>query len=391
MEKYSYAVLGGGRQGLASAYDLARFGDASEIRLADCNPQVAQRGARRLNDLLGGDLVKAFTLDAGDEAAVTEFLKPVDGVLVAVPFRLIPIVTRAVLAAQVHATDMGGHTQTVRWQLEQTDRALAADIALVPDCGMGPGMNITMALLAMEQMDQPLHVHIYDGGLPQNPVPPWNYAQFFHINGLTNEYDGVAFFLDQGKVTEVPCFERQEEVIFPDPIGGLEAAVTSGGLSTMPWTFAGKLQSLENKTLRYPGHWEWMRAYRELGLFSEEPVSMNGGTIIPREFYHHLFTAQLPHDVPDVCLMRVICTGMHQGRKWQSRVETAAQYNPDTGFLAMEQWTGWHASIFLILAVQGQIPRGVVSVENAVSGSTFLKEARRRSYEIEVSSGPLEN
>ena len=64
---------------------------------------------------------------------------------------------------------------------------------------MGPGMNITMALFAMEHLDQPLEVRIWDGGLPKNPKEPWNYSLFFNIKGLTNEYDESAFFLDKGK------------------------------------------------------------------------------------------------------------------------------------------------------------------------------------------------
>ena len=73
-----------------------------------------------------------------------------------------------------------------------------------------------------------------------------------------------------------------------DKYGKLEAAVTSGGLSTMPWSFKNKIEKLENKTLRYKGHWEWMKAYRELGLFSEDNINYKGVEINPREFYHHL-------------------------------------------------------------------------------------------------------
>ena len=63
-----------------------------------------------------------------------------------------------------------------------------------------------------------------------------------------------------------------EVLSFGDEIGDLEAAVTSGGLSTMPWTFEGKLQTLENKTLRYFGHWKQMIAFRQLGLVDLELI-----------------------------------------------------------------------------------------------------------------------
>ena len=95
-------------------------------------------------------------------------------------------------------------------------------------------MNISMALLAMEQLEKTDHVYVWDGGLPADPKPPWNYNLFFNIEGLTNEYDGNAFFLRDGKITEVECFTDFEVIDFGESIGKLEAVVTSGGLSTMP-------------------------------------------------------------------------------------------------------------------------------------------------------------
>ena len=77
---------------------------------------------------------------------------------------------------------------------------------------MGPGMNITLSLLVMEQFDLPKTIKIYDGGLPQNPEEPWNYNLFFNIKGLTNEYDGSAYFIRDGKVIEVPYFEDIEAI-----------------------------------------------------------------------------------------------------------------------------------------------------------------------------------
>ena len=93
-------------------------------------------------------------------------------------------------------------------------KALDKNITILPDCGMGPGMNVTLGLLAMEQLDKPEHLRVWDGGLPLNPNPPWNYSLFFNINGLTNEYDGEAYFLKDGKIDKVPCFEGFEEIKF---------------------------------------------------------------------------------------------------------------------------------------------------------------------------------
>ena len=78
---------------------------------------------------------------------------------------------------------------------------------------------------------------------------------------------------------------------------------------------------LENKTLRYKGHWEWMKAYRELGLFSREVVDHNGREIVPRHFYHQLLEKKLDHGrVEDVCLMRIKAIGFKDSKKYGDKV-----------------------------------------------------------------------
>ena len=91
---------------------------------------------------------------------------------------------------------------------------------------MGPGMNNTLAAYAIELLDEPREVYIWDGGLPQVPQPPWNFQLTFHINGLTNEYYGQTAFLRDGKITMVDTFEEYQEIDF-EPLGRLEAFITS--------------------------------------------------------------------------------------------------------------------------------------------------------------------
>ncbi len=94
----------------------------------------------------------------------------------------------------------------------------------------------------------------------------------FHIAGLTNEYAEPAIFLRDWELTAVEPMTELELVEFPAPVGTLEAFVTSGGTSSMPFTYQGKLRTLQNLTLRWPGHYQQLRAYWELGLWSLEPL-----------------------------------------------------------------------------------------------------------------------
>jgi len=293
-------------------------------------------------------------------------------------------ITKACLAAGASLCDLGGHTGVVRQQLALDAEAKAAGVSIVPDCGMGPGLNVTMAAYVKDLLDEPRAVHIFDGGLPQDPIPPWNYQATFHINGLTNELDGQATFLRDGVITPVDTLSEPEFIEFP-PLGRLEADVTSGGLSTSPWTFEGQLQDYSNKTLRYPGHFEWLRAFKELGLFSEESIQVDGSPIVPREMYHALLEPKISApEIRDVCAIRVIGYGKKENKETAITIDLIDYYDDETGFTAMERLTGWHCAIMMGFQARGQVPAGGISMEVAVPAAKFMDAVKERGIQFEV-------
>jgi lysine 6-dehydrogenase len=378
-----YGVIGAGRQGVAAAYDFARFGEADEIVLSDIDASVADEAARRINRLAGREVASGRALDALDRAEMAVFLRGLTACVAGVHYTFNLETTRQAIEAGTHLCDLGGNTDVVREQLKLDHAARKAGVSVVPDCGMGPGLNVSLATYVMSLVESPKEVLIWDGGLPQHPEGPWNYLSTFNIGGLTNEYYGHAMFLRNGRVTPVPCFDDLEELDFPPPIGRLEAVVTSGGLSTAPWTFEGTLERLENKTLRYPGHWAAFKAFSQLGLFEETPVQVGSQSVVPRELFHALLGPQItrPH-IEDVCVMRVVCRGQTGGRPAQATVELIDRYDAGTGFTAMQRLTGWHASIVAIAASKGRIAPGVVSVERCLPGAVIVEESRRRGFAI---------
>jgi len=380
---YRYGVIGTGRQGLAAAYDLGKFGDADEIVLVDRDGRLAEAGAARINNLLGRGVARPLAADASDLRTIKSILAGAKAFISGVHYPLNLGLTEAAIEIGASMCDFGGNTAVVRSQLARDAAARQAGISIVPDCGMGPGLNVSLATYVMSLLDQPREVLIWDGGLPQRPEPPWNYAMTFNIGGLTNEYDGHAYFLRDGKVVEVPCFDGYEVLEFEAPIGRLEAFVTSGGLSTSPWTFEGKLRRLENKTLRYPGHWAQFKAFSDLGLLAMEPVPVGPDRVVPRDLFHVLLEPRIhKQQVRDVCVMRVTGTGLKAGREARATVELVDHYDEATGFTAMQRLTGWHASIMAILAATGRISPGAVPVELAAPGRTIVEEIRRRGISV---------
>ena len=378
-----YVIIGSGRQGVAAAYDLAVFGRADEIVLLDIDGKVADAAAARVNGLLDRQVARGAAVDAGDIRAVRPHLDGATGCISSVHFTFNLAITRLAIEKRVNLVDFGGNTGVVRQQLALDPEARAAGITVVPDCGMGPGLNISLGTYVASLLEEPREVLIWDGGLPQDPQPPWNYACAFALGGLTNEYDGDAFFLRNGRVTPVPTFTGYELLDFPPPIGRLEAFVTSGGLSTAPWTLEGVLERLENKTLRYPGHVAQFKTFADLGLLGLEPISVGGQRVVPRDVFHALLAPQIQReDFKDVCVMRVTARGRTRGQEAEATVELIDRYDEKTGFTAMQRLTGWHASIMLIAALDRKVRAGVVSVESAVPGKTVVDECRRRGFDI---------
>jgi len=379
---YSYIVLGAGRQTTASAYDLGKFGDAGKITLADADLSRAEWAAARVNHLLGRNLAEARALDVRDESAVRSALAGHDVALSGVPYFFNLALTRIAISAGVSFCDLGGNTDIVRQQHALDADAKRAGVRIVPDCGMGPGMGNTLGVHAMSLLDEPEHVYLYDGGIPKNPVPPWNYLLSFSVEGLTNEYYGGITVLRDGQLVHLPCFTELETIEVP-PLGKLEAFLVAGGVSTAPWTFQTKLKTYLLKILRYPGTFAQLKAFSDLGLFELAPVEVDGHPVIPRHVFHKLFEPQVHADViDDVCIIRARAVGRKNGRHAEAIVEVIDYYDPATGFSSMQRTTGWHLSIVAAMIARGQTPIGSVALELAVAGDAFVQEARKRGFHI---------
>lgn len=386
---YRYAVLGSGRQGTAAAFDLARFGEADFLLLADQSLAQAQRAATRVNALIGRELAQPTQVEVQDEDAVVQMLTSngIEVFISGVPYFFNLKLASAAIRAHASMCDFGGNTEQVRQQLALDDAAKAANITLIPDCGQVPGLGTSLCSYAMTLLDEPRDILMYDGGIPLHPKEPWNYILTFNIEGLTNEYFGTTLFLRNGKPLEIPCFEEYERLDFPAPIGQLEAFTTAGGTSTMPWTYAGKLRTLQNKTLRWPGHYAQWKAFNDAGLIGLNPVEVDGVPVVPRHVLHKLIEPQIvaqPGD-QDLVVIRIIARGRKDGQEKEYTIDLFDRYDETTGFTAMERTTGWHAAIMAGFIARGQTPRGGVPVELAVPGPLFVEEFRKRGFDLRIS------
>ncbi len=385
--KFHYGVIGSGRQGTAAAYDLARFGDAESVVLADSNLERAVESAARVNALAGVDIARSAHVNVHDPESIAGLLQNLDACVSAVPYYLNTGVARASIEAGCSMCDLGGNTDVVLEELALDEEARRAGVSLVPDCGVGPGMISNLAVFAIEKFDVAEEVLIYDGGLPRDPRPPFNYACFFNIEGLTNEYAGDALYLRDGAVARVPCFDETEyELVDVPQLGKLEAFTTAGALSTMVTTYAGKLRTLKNKTLRYPGHYALFKGLADLGMLELEPLSIDAGSVVPRQLLHALIVPKFtpaPDDT-DLMVIHIRASGKIGGAAARLTLDLLDLYDHATGFTAMERTTGFHAAIVAQMMARGEIARGAVPLERAVNAARMVEELARRGMPVNL-------
>ncbi len=347
--------------------------------LADQELATAQAAADRVNRQSGRMVAEGVQIDVRDADEVERLLAGADACLSATPYRFNLAVTVAALRARTHLCDLGGHTGIARQQHQFDAEARAAGLSIIPNCGQVPGMGTTLMVHATELLDEAIDVLMWDGGIPQAPRTPFNYLLTFHVAGLTNEYAEPAVFLRDWKVTEVEPMTELETVDFPEPIGRLEAFVAGGGTDTMPWTFEGRLRTLQNLTLRHPGHYAQLRAFYDLGLWDLEPVRVGELDVAPRDLFHALFEPKVTFpDDRDLVIVRVRALGKKDGRDAEALVEMIDYHDDQTGFTAMERGTGWSAAIVAEMMARGQTPRGAGGVELMVPARAFVEELNRR-------------
>lgn len=367
-------VLGAGRMGLGAVYDLAHQSDVERVTIADMDLARAEAIASRV-----GKKVVAKQIDCDNHNAVIELMRGHASTISCVNYWLNERLARAAIEAGTNFCDLGGNNSVVDAELALDEYARTAGVNIIPDCGLAPGMVAVLVAHAIDRVENAEEVHIRVGGLPQDPQPPLDYQLVFSVEGLINEYIEPARIIRDGEIVEVESMTEIELLQFPDPFGKMEAFQTSGGTSTLVETYHGKVRDLDYKTIRYPGHCTKFKMMIDLGLCSSEPMTVDGVSVKPRRVLGELLVQNLPHDEPDVVLVRVEVVG---GGK-RLRYDIIDRYDPKTGLSAMMRTTAFPASIVALMMARGQTTsKGALPQERCIPPQLFMEELAARKIEV---------
>ena len=372
-------VLGAGRMGHGAVYDLIHNSpDVEMVTLAD----IDRTQAKTVASAVGTSRVKTRQIDAANYSEVVDLMTGHDSVISCVNYWHNVSLSRAAIESGANFCDLGGNNYVVDEQLRMDAPAKAAGVNIIPDCGLAPGMVSILAMHGASWFDELEEIHIRVGGLPQRPAPPLNYQLIFSVDGLINEYIETARIVRNGKITEVQSMTELESVEF-DGFPPLEAFQTSGGTSTLPDTFLGKIRELDYKTIRYAGHCEIFKSMIDLGLCSGDEIIVDSQKVRPRNVFGKLLERHLPADGPDYVLVRINFVGTRNEEIKRLRYDIVDKFDKATGMSAMMRTTAFPASIIAQAMARGDVlERGATPQEKAIDPDTFVAELNRRQINI---------
>lgn len=373
----NYLVLGAGRMSYGIVHDFLNFTNAEKIFITDHAGPALDDIKNHFKD----NRIETHLIGAGDKSKLQPLMTRSAGVISAVPYDYNYDLTTWAIEAGCHFVDLGGNNTVVDRQFTLHDKAQKAEVGVIPDCGLAPGMVSTASAYVLAEFDEVDTLEIRVGGLPLAPRTPLKYMLVFSVHGLINEYIENAVILKNGKITLVPSMTEVEELTFPEPFGKLEAFYTSGGTSTLPRTFENKVKHLNYKTIRYPGHCTLVKAMMDLGFTSDKKLDLGGVSSTHREVFEAMLADPLNYDGEDVVLIQIRAEGKRDGKALVKKYQAIEYGDKNSGLTAMMRTTAFPAALTLEMLVDGRISdHGVLRQELSVPPAMFVKELEKRNF-----------
>lgn len=337
-------LVGGGKIGIAITEFLSATGDYAVT--------VVDRDAQSLERMPKKDNVSVRKFELSDARAFAKELEGHDIVLSATPYSLTKIVAEGAKIAGTHYLDLTEDVETTRLV---KGLAEGAKSAFIPQCGLAPGFISIAAYDLAKKFEKLRDVQMRVGALPVFPHNALKYNLTWSTDGLINEYCNPCESIRDGQLAEVPALEELEQFSLDGT--EYEAFNTSGGLGTLCDTLEGKVESLNYKTVRYPGHRDIVKMLvRDLRLG------------VRRDILKDVLETAIPITYQDVVLIFVTVSGWVDGRLTQESYakKVYAQKVGDRLMSAIQITTATGICAMCDMLVDGKLPQsGFVRQEEA--------------------------
>jgi saccharopine dehydrogenase-like NADP-dependent oxidoreductase len=287
-------ILGAGKIGALISGLLAESG-AYRVHLAD----VSEEAGNAVVAGHGSSNLSAHRVDATDPDSLNRQFHehPVDAVISSLPYYCNITVAEAAKRAGIHYFDL---TEDVEVTRAVRRIAEGAPHAYVPQSGLAPGFISIAANELIGHFEELRTVKLRVGALPQHPNNVLKYSLTWSTEGLINEYGNPCEAIVDGRLVEPAPLEGLEEIEIDGTL--YEAFNTSGGLGSLAETHGARAQSMDYKTMRYPGHCEQMRL-----LMNDLKLNHDRATL------KRILENAVPQTLQDVVVIYVAVTGKQDG------------------------------------------------------------------------------
>ena len=373
-------VLGGaGKMGCISVQDLANDNRVDEVVIADINTEQAKIVA----DYLVSPKVSIQKVDINDEGAFLKSLEGADACLNATVYYTNLQVMEVCLKAGVPYTDMGGLFHGTREQLKLHDRYAAAGVSAVLCMGSAPGVPNVQARYAADRLDSIESIRIFDG---IKPPPPDDMRFSYAVPTIVDELTIEPMIFENGEFVAKEPLSGFEDYWFTQPLGLLPMHLSlHSEVATLPVTFKDK--GINECTFKI-NYWgmaketiEKVRVLVEFGFDKQEPVEINGVSVVPRDMMVSMLSGYVP------TINELLAPAKTQPPDWSKEIVTeihgmkdgkAVTYRMGTLTCKGALPTGVAPAVAAIWLAEGRVPPGVYPPEASIDPEQFFKELEQR-------------
>jgi len=351
-------VLGCGMVGSAMAVDLSKN---HHVTISDINQNTlntVQEKNRELNVLC---------IDVTNEIELKNVINAFDLVVCAVPGFLGYRTLKYIIEAKKDVVDISFFPEDA---LVLDTLAKQNGVTAIVDCGVAPGMGNIILGYHNEQ----LKISGFEcmvGGLPKKKKWPFNYKAPFSPVDVIEEYTRPARYIENGKLIVREALSDVELIDF-EKVGTLES-FNSDGLRSLIFTMP-HIPNMKEKTLRYPGHVEYIGVLKESGFFDQKPIEIKGVSISPLEFTSKILFNEwrLGETEEELTVMKISITGINANGETEEIIYSLYdEYNNVTQTSSMARTTGYTATAAANLIIEnlfiekGVFPPELVGKHNA--------------------------
>jgi len=338
-------ILGAGMVGSAIAIDLAKQYD---ITVADVNKN-------NLIELSKKHSIKMQIIDLSIKENILKLIRDCDLVVGAMPGFMGFETVKTVIEAGKNIVDISFFPEDA-FKLDEL--AKGKDVIAVVDCGVAPGMS--NAILGHHNANMEVETfECYVGGLPFKRTWPFQYKAPFSPDDVIEEYIRPARFMENGKVVIKLALSEPELIEF-DEIGTLKTFNTDGLRSLLKTM---KIPNMKEKTMRYPGHIDYIKMLREAGFFQTEDMNVNGIKIKPINLTSTLLFSKwkLGKNEPEFTVMKIKVAGKENGKFITYEYDLFDRYNVKTKTSSMARTTGYACTAAVKLVLDKDFTRKGIS------------------------------